>query len=426
MRVLHIVGKALPTEVGYTLRTQAIAAAQREIGIDAIVVPCPEPKLYPGHTTDDGLSLLHVEGVPYCRLGEPRRIRRRCIQLSELARQRKVPGAYRLGSQLKLPHNAWQVVLGRTTSHFGKVDIVHAHTPAHMTSYARRFAEQLGVPLIYEVRGFWDLTAESTNSSEVFGQPIEEWVSLENEMCQAANIVATLGSAMRDELVERGVPRGKIEIFGNCVAPETFVRRPRDEQLRQELKIDRADFVAGYVTNVRPLEGLDTLIRATALLRTQGISVTMLLVGDGKVLDSLESLALELGVQQYCRFVGHVPHAEVQRYYSLFDVFVVPRTDQRVCRIVTPLKPLEAMALEIPTVVSNLPALKELAGEDSPWVFQADDPDSLASTILEVKQNPGRAREIALERRHWIEEQRSWKALAKKVQETYSTLCGSE
>ena len=53
-------------------------------------------------------------------------------------------------------------------------------------------------------------------------------------------------------------------------------------------------------------------------------------------------------------FTGQVPHDEVGDYYALLDVFVVPRIDERAARLVTPIKPYEALAMRLPVVEAFL------------------------------------------------------------------------
>ena len=71
-----------------------------------------------------------------------------------------------------------------------------------------------------------------------------------------------------------------------------------------------------------------------------------------------------MGLGSTVVFTGRVPHDRVRDHYALLDAFVVPRVPDRAAWFTTPLKPYEAMALEIPLVVSDLPALTEIVGPD--------------------------------------------------------------
>ena len=162
------------------------------------------------------------------------------------------------------------------------------------------------------------------------------------------------------------------------------------------------------------------MLKALKCLHAKNQRATFILLGDGTDLASLKAEATQLGVSHMVRFVGRVPHKDVQRYYSLFDAFVLPRIDAAVCRIVTPLKPLEAMAMAIPLVVSDLPALTELLdGGRSGVSFRADDAIDLAEKLESLMMNPTLGIRMGQYGREWVERNREWKPLAMKTSEIY-------
>src|SRR5699024_6683701 len=120
------------------------------------------------------------------------------------------------------------------------------------------------------------------------------------------------------------------------------------------------------------------------------------------------------------RFTGLVPHEEVHDYYALLDVFVVPRIDERAARLVTPLKPYEAMAMELPLVVSDLPALREIIGAGHRGEsFPPGDADRLTEVLAALFHDPRRRAELGRRGRDWVVRERSWAAAAARYQQVY-------
>jgi glycosyltransferase involved in cell wall biosynthesis len=214
----------------------------------------------------------------------------------------------------------------------------------------------------------------------------------------------TLAEVMRRELVARGAEPDRITVVPNAVDESAFPPLERDDALAERLGISASERVVGYISSLSTYEGVEHLIDAAALLREGGWPVRCLVVGDGEAREALE--ARDPG---FAIFTGRVPHAEIQSYYSLIDVFVVPRTAERVSQLVTPLKPYEAMATGRALVVSRVPALTEMIVEGvSGLTFTPEDPHDLARVIETLLEQPTRRAELAASAREWVLENRTW------------------
>jgi glycosyltransferase involved in cell wall biosynthesis len=400
--VLHLVTDALPaTSAGYTIRTHEIALAQRAAGLDPhVVTRCGYP-VTQGRI--DGRALAMVDGIGYHRLlpwTMPAR--------ADAAADRGLALAARLTSQLRPA-------------------VLHAASNFANASIALALRQKYGLPVVYEVRGFWEDTwlsrhpdvAQKRASSELYRKNRD----LETRCMLAADLVVTLGEAMREEIVARGVPAAKVLIVPNAVSAEFLRPLPDPGPLRKQLGISRAEYVVGVVSTLSPYEGIGTLLEATRILRARAIPVRALIVGDGPERAALQRLATALDLDQTVIFTGRVPAAKVRQFHALLDIFVVPRTPDRVCQLVTPLKPVEAMASGLCVVTSEVKALTEVVKHEVTGALTVpQDPVSLADRLEFLFYSPDIRRKLGDNAREWVARDHTWARNAARYQDAYARL----
>lgn len=397
-RVLHVVGKAIPeTQTGYTLRTHYLAKAQVTKGYDIHV-------------------FRQVGGVPEITAG---------TQVTEDGVVYHLPDGPARGS---LPWDEWLQL--NTEALAAQVretspSVLHCHADFINQMIAAPVAKAFGIPLIYESRGFWEeswLSRIETKAGrdlepdyERYGLPDAYTLrrDREDQARTEADQVTTLAEVMKEHIIARGETPDRVSVTPNGVAPEEFPVIDPDLELKDRLGIPREAPVIGYITSVVEYEGIDTLITAFAALQEEYPEAWMVLVGDGPVRASLQLQAKNLGLADRIIFTGRVPHEDVLSYYSLIDVFVVPRKDRTVCRLVTPLKPFEAFSTGRTVVLSDVDALQEIADHSgAAATFTASDPTDLAKVISDLLANPERRRDMAAAGAAWVRAARSWKAIA--------------
>ncbi|GAA6525248.1 glycosyltransferase family 4 protein [Intrasporangium sp. DVR] len=396
--VLHVVTNALPeVQAGYTIRTQGIAAGQRAAGIDAHVVT----RL--GFPVDSGrisrsANFCH-EGVPNHRLlplrGLPVRADARlAAHVTHLARL-----AQRIDA-----------------------DILHAHSRHENGQVALLAGARLGLPVVYEARGFLEETWRTRG-----GRADSDFYRLSREAetacMRAADVVVTVSDSMRADIVARGIPAGKVTVIGNAVSAEYLTPTPESHPLRARLGIAEDAVVAGLVSTLNDYEGVDVLLRAAALVDDPRLVV--LVVGDGPAQRDLERLAAETLAPGRAVFTGRVPHAVAREHHAALDIFCVPRRRTAVTELVPPLKPVEAMATARPVIVSDLPPLVELVGaasdEDQRGVVAApDDPVSWAGALRVLLYDPALRARMGQAARQWVHESRTWDAAALTYADLYA------
>ncbi|MFE6971164.1 glycosyltransferase family 4 protein [Isoptericola sp. NPDC057653] len=359
--VHHHLTNSLPhTQSGYTLRTHAILTAQRAAGHRVTSTTRAGYPLTIGVLGARGTDV--VDGVPYGRL-VPR-------SLPADHGRRSRDGVDLLVRALEEARPA----------------VVHATTPWTTGDAARTAAARVGLPWVYEVRGLPEETwaaSHPTPEARERAAASERFALLrakETALALAADHVVTLSGTMRDELVSRGVPGGRVTVVPNAVDAALLGPAPSPAEARALLGLRTAPFVVGTVSSVVGYEGLDTVLRAVARLRAQGVDVSALIVGDGVDRPRLLRLADELGLGDHALLPGRVPRDVARTCLAALDAVLVPRRPDRVTRLVTPLKPVEAMALGRPVVASDLPALAEVL---SPLDPAAPDGGSPAGVLVD-------------------------------------------
>ncbi|QBI52474.1 glycosyltransferase family 4 protein [Streptomonospora litoralis] len=401
LRILHLVTNALPhTNAGYTQRTHRIALGQRAAGLEPHVATRAGYPLSKG--VFDTRSNVEVDGIRYHRL------------LPWLAPADHA-AELRAGLRLALP-----------LAERLRPDVLHAASNHGNAELALELGRRLGAPVVYEVRGFLEeswLSRDPSRSTEDAYYRAER--ARETACMHAADLVVTLGETMRAEITGRGVDPAKVTVVPNAVDESFLEPLPDGGGLRRELGIGADDFVVGTTTSCYSYEGLDTLVDAVAELRRRGVAAHALIVGDGPELGALRERAAAAGLEGAAHFPGRVPADEVRRHHAALDVFCVPRRDERVSRLVTPLKPVEAMAGGLPVVAGDLDALREIVEPGTTGeVVPPECPGELADCLEKLAADPETRSDYGRAARERVGRHRTWEAAAHRYIESYRDLRG--
>ena len=302
--------------------------------------------------------------------------------------------------------------------------VLHAHSDFENALVARALGDEFELPVVYEVRGFWEETwlsrypGRSKDAARYHLRSAREVAA-----ATAADRVVTLSEAMRNRLVGDGVPAGRISVIPNAVDPRVFPIVERDPALAATLGLGHDEPTVGYISSLVGYEGIDTLIDACATLLSEGVRLTCLIVGDGEDRPRLEKRAADRGIAGRVLFTGTVPREEIARYYGAIDVFVVPRAPVPVTEIVTPLKPFEALSTGRTLVLSAVGALKPIANESgAAELFTPGDSADLAAVLRRLIADPSRRRELAKRGAAWVRRERTWAANAERYIALYAEL----
>jgi PEP-CTERM/exosortase A-associated glycosyltransferase len=390
--IAHVLDHALPELSGYSIRSHNILRALRSHGLPVMGM-APAAGAAPGED--------EVDGVPYVRL--PRRAAPFGSAASMLA----------LFGDLRRQLASRRVVL------------VHAHTPVRAGLPALWAARWAGVPMVYELRGLWEESA--VQRGRMARRSIRYQLSrqLETWLMRHADALAAISRGLIDEAQRRGVAGDRILYVPNGVDADHFQPRPADAALAERHRLT-GKLVFGFIGFFFAYEGIDLLVRALAQIRSHVPDARLLLVGDGDMEGELRAQVSRLQLDSHVVMTGRVPHSEVQRYYSVCDVLVYPRRSSRLTRMVTPLRPLEAMAMGKPVVASDLGGLREIVRHGETGLLVApDDPGSLAAALARLAADPVGRRRMQDGARRFAAEERNWNRLAAVYSAAYARLLGA-
>lgn len=394
VRVLHVLDHSLPIHSGYSFRTVSLIREQRHRGWNTIQLTTPK-HTDPGPLTEeiDGLIFHRTPPASFANkpvLGEISLIRAVAQRIEEIA---TVEGP----------------------------NILHAHSPVLNALACLRAGRRLGLPVIYEVRGFWEDAAVSHGTAIEDGLRYRLTRSIEGYALKHADAVIAICDGLRRDMVARGIPAERVTVIPNGVdtAEFSFGSEP-DRPLKAQLQLDGC-LVLGFMGSFYAYEGLDLLLDALPLIRRENRNVAVLLVGGGPAEDELKEQARRLGIEKSVRFVGRVQHDDIQRYYSIVDIFVYPRHAMRLTEKVTPLKPLEAMALGGIVLGSDVGGHRELIRDgENGFLFKADDIEDLTRSIAHLVRRRESWRDIAQTARRFVERERSWPVTTAHHPEAYA------
>ncbi len=308
-----------------------------------------------------------------------------------------------------------------------RVSVIHAASN-HVTALpALIAARRLGLPFVYEVRGFWEITEQSSKPGWEHTDRFALALKLETLVANEADQVLAITQQVAETLISRGVASERITLLPNSVDVNAFSPLPAHQKTLAKLGIPNGIPVIGYAGSVVEYEGLDLLIRATSDVLSRGIDVRTVIVGDGPALDGLKVLTEELQLKNHVKFTGRVPSSSVALYLSCFDVVPSPRRRLPVTELVPPLKPLEAMASGKAVILTDLPPLRDLAGADGERarLCEPESSVSLADVIEATLRDTSGSADMTRRARLWVVKDRTWVKAAAKLKEVYSQLSSS-
>ena len=401
MKILHVFDHSLPMQDGYAYRSRAILLNQRLRGWQT------------AHVT----SLKHAAESPVEEAGGLRFYR-------TVGRGGWAARLPLVGSHIEVVTTLRQRLA--EVAEIERPDIIHAHSPSLNGLAALSVARRRGVPLAYEVRAFWEDAAVDQGTARQGDLRYRATAASETYVLRRADAVFTICDGLRREMLGRGIAADKLTVIPNAVEVDAYrFAPPPDDALAASLGL-QGRFVLGFIGSFYAYEGLDLLLQAFTRIAAALPQASLLLVGGGIEDTALREQARQLGIADRVVFTGRVPHDTVDRYYSLLDLALFLRHSMRLTETVTPLKPLEAMAMGTVCVASDVGGHRELIADDETgFLFRAGDAQALADTVTRLAGDSSALARVRGAGRRFVEQQRSWAASVARYAPVYERLVAS-
>jgi glycogen(starch) synthase len=399
-RVLHVLDHSWPVLDGYSQRSRSLLAAQLHLGF------LPSALTSPLHAQDDpSASELLLDSIHYfrtpCGTGcAARAIRSRWPVLRE-------------GSVIRLLRRRIEYLLDAQS-----FDILHSHSPALCGLASLQAANSRGIPFVYEIRSFWEDSNLSRGNNLQHSVRYRFARALESYVARRAHAIVGISRSILKDIAARGVPADRLFHIPNGVDVVRFVPRERDFALARGLGIESMP-TFGYLGTLFPWEGVPWLVHAAAELHRRGLKFKLLIAGDGADAESVKRAIEETQSSAFVQYLGRIPHDQVERYYSVMDVLVYPRLRTRLTDMVTPLKPLEAMALAKTVLASAVNGHRELIEPEVTGVlFDPENSDDFCRNAVRLMQEP-HLRCLGEQARKKMFDERDWNVIARGYENVY-------
>lgn len=400
MKILHILDHSIPLHSGYAFRTRSILEQQRRMGWQT----CHVTSLKQGAST--GLE-EKIDGLLFHRTRSENRL------------FASLPVLNQLDVILSLQHRIDELVADE------KPDILHAHSPALNGIAALRVARRHKLPVVYEVRAFWEDAAVDHGTSREGGLRYRCTRALETHVLRHVDAVTTICEGLRKDLIARGIPASKVTVIPNAVEP-AWLQAPSlpagtVSDLQKRYGLPDAGKLLGFIGSFYAYEGIPLLIEALAYILDQCPDTHLLLVGGGPQEAEIRNLIVEKGLSGRITLTGRVPHDDIIAFYELLDICVYPRLSMRLTDLVTPLKPLEAMARQRLVIASDVGGHRELIRDgETGFLFEAGDRMELAKVVVKALRSPETWPDVKRNAFKYVSEERTWEKAVARYRNVYA------
>jgi len=408
MKALHILHRSVPGTHGYAIRSQEIVSNLMAKGVEPIVVTSPSQA--PLGDLDSESSEM-INGVRYFRS---------CGKLLKPTMEVR-DGKYARASLRVLQNsNLFRMALHIARKY--KPNVIHAHSPFTCGLVGLLVGYITDIPTIYEMRGIWEDSHTSRYGMATTSFRYRAVRSLETLALKRSDMCFPISDALKEEIISRGVSPDKIVVVPNGVDIRKFTPGRASPELVDALGV-RGKLVFGYIGTFFYYEGLDLLVEAFETLAGKFESLILMLVGDGELMPKLKELASKSAYTDRIIFTGRIKNDLIVDYYKLFDLLVLPRRDAREANLVTPLKPLEIMAMGKPLVASDVGGHKEIVIDGANgFLFSHERVQDLVEKCETLLSDTNLRSSLGQLSRIWVENNRDWSVLINKYVTVYQNL----
>lgn len=233
-------------------------------------------------------------------------------------------------------------------------------------------------------------------------------LALENRKNNEADFIVVVSDRLRDQFISDGVAGNKILVAFNAVDPGQFrcdfVAR---KDTRKTLGVGEDEILAGYLGSYAFYHDTKRLVLAADILKRRGnYKIKILMIGDGLQYHGARSLAQRRGLlSSSLTMKPKVPPEEVPDILSALDIAVLPGSTDIIC----PIKVQEYMAAELPTVLPDYPANREVITHgETGLLFTPKDEKALAEALSHLAGDPDSCRCMGQNARKEVQKRFTW------------------
>jgi PEP-CTERM/exosortase A-associated glycosyltransferase len=385
LKVLHVLDHSLPHRSGYAMRSSSILKFQRQAGVSPVALTSPRQ----GQTQ---ASPMLIDQIAYHR-SEPAAVVADGSSLPLLREKRQMQYMERRICEVAREEGA---------------QIIHAHSPSLNGIPGCRAARKLGIPVVYEVRAFWEDAAVDQRKFACGSWKYRLSRFLESRLVRRVDHVTVICEGIRTELVRRGVDPARISVIPNGVDSQAFDASTASDQVVRQFGL-QGKRVLGFIGSFYRYEGLQLLVEAVQIVARHRPDVRLLLVGGGEMESAIAGDVRRLQLENTVLLAGSRSPDEVRDFYAAMDILVYPRLSERITNLVTPLKPLEAMAMGKLVVGSNAGGIAELVEDGKTgFLFKAGSRDDLVFVLLKALHETDRWPVVTRQAKEYVERDRRW------------------
>lgn len=395
MKILQLFDATYPQVSGYSMRSKYITDNLKGMGYSLLVFSSPSYEYDSNQSIYNGVIYRHVSSWLYRKMKKIPVLRELCV----------------IFAIVRVSIREWD----------DGIDVIDAHSSVLNGVSGVILKRIKKVPLVYEIRAFWEDAAVDLGKTNEGSLRYSVTRGIETFVVKNADRVTVICEGLKKDLIAREVDHKKIDVIVNGVELDKFKPIGKNYETLKEIGLEKDNEIVGFIGTFFEFEGLEMLIDAVPMMIEQNKNIRVVLVGGGAVEEILKKKVRDNNLQEYVLFIGRVPHEDINKYYSIMDIMVYPRVSKRITELVTPLKPLEAMALGKCVVVSDVGGLKELVENGETGVlFEAGNTNDLANSCVELLYDEQKRKYLKEKALQHVEQHRQWKDICQQYELIYS------
>lgn len=326
-----------------------------------------------------------------------------------------------LSLQFPFYFQKWSKELNQLLSNHA-FDMIHIHD-LPLISTVLKLQKSHHFKVILDLHENWPVLMKMAAFSSKFPVNLffsySKWVDYELKWVPKADGVITVIEEAKERLVKLGVDKDKVEVVSNTINLESFTL-PNSNK-----KSDSFSMV--YSGGVNEHRGLQIVLQALSILKKQGVSISLNIVGGGNYMDKLKEMASQMGISDLLIDKGWKSYQEMMEAIITADVLIIPHLKSEHTDATIPNKLFQYMYVQKPLLVSNCKPLQRIVEkENAGLVYKDTDPIDLAEKLQLVYDDYQQYLASSLKNKGRVEEKYNWNVEQGHLYKKYNTLLSNK